>query len=294
MKYFHGQNIKHSYFEGWYFKQTNGSELFALIPGMNADEHGTKQAFIQVVTNEGAYNVKFNYSEFSVSTDRLLIKIGENEFSDRGIKVHIENEDISLIGELEYSSLFRPSHDIMGPLRFVPLMECYHGIISMNHKVNGFVILNGRKIAFNQSAGYIEKDWGTSFPEKYTWIHCNEFSGKELSVMLSIAKVPLLGKAFTGCICAIQYKGKEYRLATYSLVKILRWDRNEIVVKQGGYTLKILIKASGGKSLFAPSKGNMSRIIDENVSETASFKFTHRDIVIFDETSDNVSFEWVE
>jgi len=294
MNYFHGENKKHTFFEGWYFKHTAESELLAFIPGINVDEHGEKQAFIQIITNEGSSNVKFNYNDFSVSPDRLFVKIGENEFSDKGIKVNIKNESISCNGQIQYSDLSVPKYNIMGPFRFVPFLECNHEVLSMYHKVNGSVVIDDRKIDLNHGLGYIEKDWGSSFPEKYTWIQCNDFNNKELSVMLSIAKVPVLGQTITGCICAIYYQGKEYRLATYSNVKILKLDINEIVVKQGNYMLKIWIKASEGYRLIAPSKGNMTRKINEKVSGTATFEFKFKDTVLFNETSNNVSFEWVE
>ncbi len=294
MKYFHCENINHSFFEGWYFNHTNESELLAFIPGMNVDERGEKQAFIQIITNEGSSNVKFEFNDLCVSADRLLIKIGENEFSDKGIKINIQNEAVSCSGQIQYSNLSEPRHNIMGPFRFVPFMECNHEVISMFHKVKGFAVVNGKRIDFDSGLGYIEKDWGTSFPEKYTWIQCNDFCNKELSVMLSIAKVPVLGRVFTGCICAIYYQGKEYRLATYSNVKIIKWDRNEIAVNQGNYMLKIWIKASDSYRLIAPLKGDMTRKINENVSGTATFKFQYKDTVIFNEISNNASFEWVE
>ena len=44
-------------------------------------------------------------------------------------------------------------------------MECYHGIVSMDHTVNGLIEINNEKIDFSEGRGYIEKDWGRSFPQ---------------------------------------------------------------------------------------------------------------------------------
>ena len=57
MKYFHGKNKKQSYFEGWYFKQTNSEELLAFIPSIHIDQSGNKKALIQIISTDGSYQV---------------------------------------------------------------------------------------------------------------------------------------------------------------------------------------------------------------------------------------------
>ena len=37
-------------------------------------------------------------------------------------------------------------------------------------------------IDFTNGVGYIEGDSGTSFPESYVWVHCNDFSEKKKPV----------------------------------------------------------------------------------------------------------------
>ena len=48
---FQGWGKQKKYFEGWYFKVVNADEskAFAFIPGIAMDEHGNKNAFIQVL-----------------------------------------------------------------------------------------------------------------------------------------------------------------------------------------------------------------------------------------------------
>jgi hypothetical protein len=53
----------------------------------------------------------------------------------------------------------------MGWYSFIPFMECKHGIVSANHKIKGKITVNNQIIDFDEGQGYIEKDWGTSFPE---------------------------------------------------------------------------------------------------------------------------------
>ena len=47
----------------------------------------------------------------------------------------------------------------MGYFAYIPKMECYHGIVSMNHMVNGVIRINDVDIDFNNGKGYVEKDW---------------------------------------------------------------------------------------------------------------------------------------
>ena len=79
-------------------------------------------------------------------------------------------------------------------------MECYHGILSMNHSINGTLILNGKTLSFDKGRGYMEKDWGHSFPEGYIWMQSNHFSKKETSIKISVAKIPWLRSSFIGFI----------------------------------------------------------------------------------------------
>ena len=64
----------------------------------------------------------------------------------------------------------------MGPFKYLPKMECKHNIFSMNNQVNGKIIINGQEYLFNNDLGYIEGDYGTSFPNNYIWIQANNLN----------------------------------------------------------------------------------------------------------------------
>lgn len=67
------------YFEGWYFKNTTGDYGIAFIPGININEHERK-AFIQVITNSGAYFVNYDIEDFDYGSDPFYVRIGDNFF----------------------------------------------------------------------------------------------------------------------------------------------------------------------------------------------------------------------
>ena len=79
----------------------------------------------------------------------------------------------------------------MGPFSFVPFMECYHGIISMDHSIIGELSIKGKKVDFTSGRGYIEKDWGHSFPIGYVWMQSNHFSESKIPLNALLQKSPL-------------------------------------------------------------------------------------------------------
>ena len=168
---FQGKNEKIEYFEGWYYKQVSEDERTAIsfIPGIS---HGSGDAhsFVQYIfvdsDENGVKTVKTGYcrysaEDFSFSDDPFMIRVGENVFTEKNVSVKLTDRNISIEGKLNLgaftsikTSILNPS--IMGYYAYIPKMECYHGIVSMNHKVNGLLTINGENIGFKDGKGYIE------------------------------------------------------------------------------------------------------------------------------------------
>lgn len=271
------------YFEGWYFKHQNQSDTLCLIPGRSEDT-----AFIQVITNNASYSIDFPLETYKESQ---IVSIGDNHFSSHGISLSIATPEITLSGKLQYNGITPLCYDIMGPFARLP-MQCHHSIISMHHQLQGQLMLNGSMVSFDHGIGYIEGDRGRSFPKEYTWVHCNAFAAP-CSVTLAIAHIPFGLFTFTGCICVVWHKGKEYRLATYRGVRIRNNARDYIELSQGDYRLTVEVAASTGNRLLAPQNGVMSRSIHESASVDARFTFWEKNICLFDYSSDYASFEHV-
>ena len=271
-------------FEGWYYKHQANGKTLALIPGRAGDG-----AFVQAVTDGRAYNIPYPLSEYHKAASR--VSVGGSTFSPSGITLDIRRPGLTLKGEVRYAKLTPVRGDIMGPFRAFP-MECRHGIVSMKHELSGAVALNGETVDFTGGAGYIESDSGQSFPDWYTWIHCNDFE-RDCSVMVSVAQIPFCGLRFRGCICVVWIDGREYRLATYSGVKILRCEPGRIELRQGKYWLSVTAEPREGQSLAAPRSGVMSRVIRESLSCPARFRFMEGERVLLDEKSEGAGYEWV-
>ena len=269
-------------FEGWYYKHQTKDHTLALIPG-RAKDH----AFLQVVTDQKAYNITYPLSAYQRGD---TLQIGGNAFSRHAAKLDIHHPDLTLKGELHYGPLSPIRGDIMGPFRHFP-MECHHGILSMDHSLSGTLTLSETPIDFTGGRGYIESDSGCSFPAGYTWVQCNDFDAN-CSIMAAVAKIPFYGLKFWGTICVVFFNGREYRLATYKGVKILRCEPGIIELKQGKYHLSVTVEVRPGQSLPAPTSGKMSRRIRETLSCPAHFRFTEGSHVLFEGKSERASYEY--
>ena len=166
-------NLK-NYFEGWYFKNVSQDDDYTVsfIPGISLNKEDS-HAFIQVIIAPEleTHYFRFELDEFKSNEKELYVEIGNNHFSKKEIEVHLENDLINLHGKLMFEDLQQIGpQPIMGPFGNLNFLECYHGLISMRHSISGKMIHNGREINFNQGRGYIEKDWGKSFPKHYIWM----------------------------------------------------------------------------------------------------------------------------
>ena len=86
---------------------------------------------------------------------------GLGEANQRKNKYDIILRLPGISGELQFrDNVPWPNHwyspGIMGPYSFVPFMECYHGIVSMDHSIHGQLDIEGERINFDQGRGYIE------------------------------------------------------------------------------------------------------------------------------------------
>ena len=291
-----------NYFEGWYFKNTSKNNNISFIPGININE-SEKKAFIQIITKENSYFINYDIEEFEYSNSPFYIKIGDNYFSEEKILLDINNSNIRIFGHINYSdyknietSFISPN--IMGPFSYVPFMECNHAIIAMKCRVDGYININEEEIVFENNTGYIEKDWGVSFPKNYIWCQGNDFENSNAAFMLSIASIPLKIFSFKGIISSLIVDNKEYRFATYNNTKLIRYKiKNnllDIVLKKGKYYLIIKSHYDDGLKLSAPVKGSMSKDIFESITSKITVTLKKNNKVLFSNTSTNCGLEIVQ
>jgi hypothetical protein len=299
---YHGWGKTRSYFEGWYFKVVDHSEkkAFAFIPGVAMDETGNRQGFIQVL--DGRHNTalyrRFDYSDFKPSPGRFEVRILDNYFSENKIRLNLPE----VSGELYFIDTVgwpKPWHSpgIMGPYSFVPFMECYHGIVSMDHAINGQLEVEGKTVNFNNGRGYIEKDWGRSFPEAYVWMQTNHFTEPGVSMFASVAKIPWIRNSFTGFISAVWLHDRLIKFTTYNSSKLRKCyiDKHkvELVIENRLHRIEIAVKRNHAAALASPVQGFMDGRIEESMTSEVSVNLTETKSggIIFNDTGRNAGLD---
>ena len=93
--------IKKDYFKGWYFKCCIEDKTIALIPAYHRNNN-RETASLQIITDNEVFNVPFDSLKFS--NKPLIIKIGNCCFSEKGIKLNIQNNNLNIITPNNYSA----------------------------------------------------------------------------------------------------------------------------------------------------------------------------------------------
>lgn len=277
-----------NYFSGWYFKCQSHKNTVALIVAYHQSMY-KKTCSIQVITDERAWNIHFPYKSFKKERNSFDMTIDNNLFSDQGVEINLDTDDLFIKGSLTYNNLTPLRYNIMGPFQYIPFMQCKHDIISMKHNVNGMLYINNQKYIFENDLGYIEGDRGFSFPKQYAWTQC---FFKDGSLMLSVADIPFGLFHFTGVIGIILLNDKEYRFATYLGAKVIKKENQEIIIKQKDMIFKARLIKTNGHTLLAPTKGKMIRTIHESVTCLAAYSFIKGNKTILSFESNNASFEY--
>jgi len=282
---YQGWGIRRRYFEGWYFKVVNASEsrAFAFIPGIAMDESGKSHAFIQVLDGKEKRSEYFSFDagSFIPSDERFEVSIGNNRFSSGSMKLDLPG----IAGSLSFSDTVAwpnrwYSPGIMGPYTFAPFMECNHGIVSMDHGITGSLIINGEETDFTGGRGFIEKDWGHSFPSAYIWMQSNHFASPGISFKASVARIPWMTGNFTGFIAGLWLDDRLYRFTEYNGTRLSRLSVTGSVVElefiNRSNILSISAPVDRATSLASPVKGFMGGRIEESMTSVISLTLAER------------------
>lgn len=294
---YQGRGKGSPYFEGWYFKIVDASGLhrYAIIPGISRgeDDEGP-HSFVQVLngtTGQTLYQ-RYPIDAFYASESRLDIQVGPNHFSHQGMEIDLADTELPLQGEVRFVNL-QPwpvsvlSPGIMGWYAWVPMMECYHGVLSLDHGLQG-ILREGQpasdgqrwQIVFDGGRGYIEKDWGAAFPSGWVWMQTNHFRTPGVSLTASIARIPWLGSSFTGFIVGLLWNGTLYRFATYTgaETKGLTIDGRTVhwAIEDSLYRLTLVAHRATTGHLRGPSRTDMGRPVPETLSARVDVELTSR------------------
>jgi len=287
--WYQGYRARPPHFEGWYFKLIDLSERhrYAVIPGIFLSQ-GTGHAFVQVldgVTGETTYH-EYPADAFQAAEDRFDIRVGPNRFTSEQIELQIASAERTVTGTLRFSGL-TPwpvtllSPGIMGWYAWVPRMECYHGVLSFDHEIHGALTVDRQAIDFSAGRGYIEKDWGRSFPAAWAWTQTNHFERPGTSLTASIAIIPWMSSSFLGFIIGLWHERRLYRFTTYTGAQVekLAVEENHVgwVVRDRRYRLEIEVHRDGSFRtgvLRGPTGLDMGGRVPESLQAQVSLRLS--------------------
>ena len=295
-QWFQGNREDKKYFEGWYFKNVSldGKDSWSFIPGVSLN-HRDSHSFVQAINGQTGETFYFRFpaDQFAFSDDKFEVWVGKNYFSSEKFYLELKDGNVSFNAEVLFDdinefpvSISRPG--IMGWYRYMPFMECYHGVVSLDHGLRGYIKHNDRQIDFTGGRGYIEKDWGSSMPKAWIWMQSNHFENTGTSFMLSVARIPWIGSTFTGFLGFFLHDNQLISFATYTGAEIseLTYTDSEVHITITGH--KYLIHIHGVKAehhdenrpkggLKAPVLGNMDRIIHESIDAEIHVSISDKD-----------------
>lgn len=273
---FQGWGRRRRYFEGWYFKIVLPEKnlAYAFIPGISYDEQGEGHAFLQVLDGVAATSAYHRYPTelFQPAEDHFSLQLGPHFFSAQQLTIDLPELKI----ELQFSDVHpwpkRPlAPGVMGWYGFVPRMQCYHGLVSFYHELQGSITVQGRSHSAKGGVGYIEKDWGSGFPDAWVWCQSNHLSGttRPASLMASVASIPWLGSSFVGFLATFLLEGELHLFTTWARAQVqtrfLQQGGVELRFSAPGKELIVTGRAAPGGDLISPIAGAMAGKINESL-----------------------------
>ena len=297
---YHGWGKRKRYFEGWYFKLVDPAEthVLAVIPGISIGAEGQRHAFIQLLDGKQCQTryLRFPAIDFRPSGRRFELHLGDNYFAADRLRLALPE----VSGTLHFQRPFPwpkmlGAPGIMGWYSFVPFMECYHGVVSMHHELEGDLHIGGRTVAFTGGRGYAEKDWGRSFPSSWIWMQSNHFEGETaVSLMTSVARIPWLNGHFIGYIVGLLLDGRLFRFATYTGARMkaaIEHDEVRLQFRDRRYRLAITARPGAGGDLLSPLSGEMTGKVNESMQGTIRVELFEGDALRFAGTGRNAGLE---
>lgn len=305
---FQGSGKTKNYFEGWYYKLVSKDEknAYAIISGISLTGDSKSHSFVMVLDarKQKLYSQEYPLNEFFADKKSFKIKIGRNCFTKNYIHIEMNPESDLITADLHFQDITpwpvtTLSPGVMGWYRFIPFMECYHGVLSFNHTISGLIEINNATIDLTNGRGYMEKDWGSSMPSSWIWMQTNHFNEDNVSLFGSIAKIPWLHNYFTGYIFGLFFKGELYKFTTYNGSKIteLMVSREKIRIKleNRNYQLKIEALRTEGVDLPAPKMGEMISKVNESLKSEINLELMDKKLnkIIFFGKGKNSGLEFV-
>jgi hypothetical protein len=289
---YHGHGRKPPFFEGWYFKLVDAHEdrRFAVIPGVyDATDPSESHAFVQLFDGARgkAWYLRYPYRSFRAHPRAMELEVGPNRFRRTGLALDLDLGDGARCrGEVRFDGVVGwpvtlRSPGVMGWFAYLPVMECYHGVVGFDHGLHGELHVDGEHVSLVGGRGYTEKDWGRSFPRSWVWMQSNHFEERGTCITASVALIPNLGRTFPGFIVGLWHRGRLYRFATYTgaTIESLQVDARHVrwVMADRRHRLELVAHRAETTMLPGPTIAGMKRDVHETLRAAIDVRLSERE-----------------
>ena len=283
---------KTNFFEGWYFKEQCKELTIAFIPEVSYDEKGNLSGSLQIVLPDRSYYYTYK-NPINMNLNRtMFIVMGKNVSTDACIHIDIAEKDLQIKGDIYFDREAGRKFNVMGPLSIFPL-PCKHGILAMKQQLSGSLEIDGEVYDFDGGTGYLETDYGKSFPRRYMWSQCNWFGRTDCQIAVAAATIPMGPLNIMGTFACINYKGQRYKFATYKGAEVEKIGEEGFKITQGPYIFEGRRKGGTAVELKSPEMGKMASATREYLVCNVEYRLRKRGEELFHVKSRNGSYEFL-
>jgi tocopherol cyclase len=271
---------RNKFFEGWFQKVYSKAHKasFILIYGYATHNSDDAFGFLQIlIPNQTPEIVYFPKNEVSCDIEQHIFRMGKNLLTTELIR--IETNGLSIKLNLKNTDPFRTFKNSMGYTYFIPNLPCYHSVLNSAQSVSGEIKHQGKCYTLDHEMGYLEKNWGTTFPESYFWVHAIDPNNPAISLLFSRAKIVWLGKTYIKHVGYLRFDGQQIELRALKNVTVSNSNmspENRIVQIRSASAQLDLALEFGREVLFkGPKDGALSRMIAHQTDARIKVSLTY-------------------
>lgn len=272
-----------SFFVGWYYKFISENNFtYIVIAGFIKKKSSKPVSFVQIFDSQNINSTyqEIPFNECVIDLVKQNIKIGDHNFSVKAVTINFENNGVEFRINKSLPYIYKGiGKNILGPLHYIPFVECKHSIINIQSNFDG-VHVNGQNKRKIKGVCYQEKDWGKSFPQKYFWIHANRFNNSEVNFQFAYAKPKWLifkPNAYIGFFIINNERINLNGLGNSKITITKLTDRCvNFTLRQKKYLIKVELETGVTTQLKGPLKGEMKKSIRESLNSKLNILIINR------------------
>lgn len=271
---------RNKFFEGWFQKVYSKAHKasFILIYGYATHNSDDAFGFLQIlIPNQTPEIFYFPKNEVSCDIEQHIFRMGKNLLTTELIRINIKGLTIDL--NLKNTDPFRTFKNSMGYTYFIPNLPCYHSVLNSAQSVSGEIQHKGVRYTLDHEMGYLEKNWGTTFPESYFWVHAIDPNNPAISLLFSRAKIVWLGKTYIKHVGYLRFDGQQIELRALKNVTVsnsnISSENRSIQIRSASAQLDLALEY-GREVLFkGPKDGALSRMIAHQTDASIKVSLTY-------------------